>query len=127
MEPDQQDYDYVAWDLNDEAAEKDEKRLRCKSAWVSMETLVERWCGKPATLKLPLIIGGYNIAYRMRVEGADDVVVRVPTPAMVMFPEEKTLAEVATMKYVKDKTSIPVPTIYYHGLSDNGIDQFIIM
>ena len=67
----------------------------------------------------------------MCLEGTsnDDVVVRVPCPAMVQFPDEKTLAEVATMKYIKDKTDIPVPGIYHYGLSDHSpdISQFIIM
>lgn len=96
-----------------------------------MESLTEKWCGKRAGLITLLMIGGYNVIYRICLEGAsnDDVVIRVPCLAMVQFPDEKTLAEVTTMRYIKDKTDIPVPCVYHYGLSDHSpdISQFIIM
>lgn len=50
---------------------------------------------------------------------------RVPIPGLVAFPEEKTRAEVATMLYVAEHTTIRVPRVYHWGsAADNptGLD-----
>jgi hypothetical protein len=48
----------------------------------------------------------------------------------VRFPEEKVRYEVATMKYIAAKTTIPVPKIYHFGTAaenPTGTGPFIIM
>lgn len=48
----------------------------------------------------------------------------------VPFPDEKVRYEVATMRYIKANTTIPVPHIYHYGMAaDNplGLGPFIIM
>jgi hypothetical protein len=96
-----------------------------------MESLSKEKCGKRETLTTPLMAGGYNMPYRIELEEAsiDDVLLRISCPGRVQFPDEKNLAEVGTMKYVKDKTDAPVPCVYYYGLSiqTSDIDPFIIM
>lgn len=48
----------------------------------------------------------------------------------VPFPEEKVRYEVATMRYVAAKTTIPVPHVYHYGTAaenPTGLGPFIIM
>ncbi|OBT76811.1 hypothetical protein VF21_04529 [Pseudogymnoascus sp. 05NY08] len=47
----------------------------------------------------------------------------------VMFAEQKVRAEAATMRYIREKTDIPVPTVIAYGMADNnpsGLDLFLI-
>jgi hypothetical protein len=131
MDYDQQDFDNVAWDRNDEAWENTLKSLRTNSTCLAMESLAKEKCGKRATLATPLMAGGYNMLYRMRLEETSigDVLLRISCPGRIQFPDEKTLAEVGTMKYIKDKTDVPVPCVYHYGLSKQNPDigPFIIM
>ncbi len=126
MDKDRQDFDNVAWDKNDEAWEESQKQLRLKSTCRLVESLVGQKFGKRATVASPLIIGGYNILYRICLEGASaDVIVRVPCPNLAQFPEEKTLREVAIARYIKQNTQIPVPRLFWHG-QNPGVGPFII-
>lgn len=90
MDDDQQDFDNVAWDRNDEVWEKTLKRLRTNSTSLAMESLAKEKCGRRATLIEPLMAGGYNMLYRMRLEETliDDVVLRIACLGRVQFPNE---------------------------------------
>jgi hypothetical protein len=49
---------------------------------------------------------------------------------IVKFPEEKIWYEVATMRYIAEKTTIPVPKIYGWGTAEEnptGLGPFMIM
>lgn len=56
---------------------------------------------------------------------------RFPIPGAVMHPEAKVRHEVAIMKYLDEKTSIPVPKIVASGTAEenifDGVGPFIIM
>ncbi|KAK4252179.1 kinase-like domain-containing protein [Corynascus novoguineensis] len=73
--------------------------------------------------------GSYNAVFR--VEYTDgDVIMRVPLPGMNAFPDEKVRNEVATLRYIKKMTSIPVPHVYHWGTAAEnplGLGPFIIM
>jgi hypothetical protein len=75
--------------------------------------------------------GAYNISFKMEYKNANTTVIRFPQPGATMFPEEKSRNEVATMRYIYDQTSVPVPFVplgdeegessgirpgYHHGL-----------
>ncbi|KAL5316963.1 hypothetical protein ACEPPN_016015 [Leptodophora sp. 'Broadleaf-Isolate-01'] len=108
--------DNLAWDKNDEAWEMSQKRLRRRDTCELAASLGGEKFGRPATFSPPLIIGGYNILYKVQVEGIpSDVYVRLPCPEWVQFPIEKTLHEGATTRYVREHTEIPVPEVFYHG------------
>ncbi|KAK0115602.1 hypothetical protein ONS95_000125 [Cadophora gregata] len=108
--------DNLAWDKNDEASEISQKRLRRRDTCELAASLAEQKFGRKATFKPPLIIGGYNILYRIQVEGmTPDVYVRLPCPDWVQFPVEKTLREGATARYVEQHTQIPVPKVFCYG------------
>jgi hypothetical protein len=83
--------------------------------------------GSSATLVTPLIIGGFNVLYPIRIGGSSErVLVRQPCPNQVLFPEEKTLAEAATAAYISQYTQLPVPKAFYHGV-DSEIGPFMII
>lgn len=55
---------------------------------------------------------------------------RIPCPGVVQFPEEKVHVEVATMCFIAEQTTIPVPHIYHYGTAlenPSGLGPFIIM
>ncbi|OBT99696.2 hypothetical protein VE01_02125 [Pseudogymnoascus verrucosus] len=41
-------------------------------------------------------------------------------PGKVMFAEQKVRAEAATMRYIREKTNIPVPTVIAYGMADDN-------
>ncbi|KAF4628329.1 hypothetical protein G7Y89_g9823 [Cudoniella acicularis] len=132
MDDDQQDFDNVVWDINDEAWGKTGKRLCTKMTCLAIESVAADKCGKRATLVPPLRAGGYNMIYRIRLEELstnDGIVFRISRPDLTQFPEEKTIAEVATVKYIKENTNIPTPHVYHYGSSslDTEIGPYIIM
>lgn len=74
--------------------------------------------------------GGFNIALRMEYENASSAVIRFPQPGATMFPEEKVRNEVAIMRFIQDKTSIPVPFVLHWGTKKESpleLNPFIIM
>ncbi|KAL1890460.1 hypothetical protein Sste5346_008289 [Sporothrix stenoceras] len=74
--------------------------------------------------------GGYNIAFRLQYKDGTSVIMRIPIKDAVPYPDEKVRYEVATMRYIKANTTIPVPYIYHYGMAaDNplGLGPFIIM
>jgi aminoglycoside phosphotransferase (APT) family kinase protein len=119
--------DNLAWDKNDEAWEISQKRLRRRDTCELAASLARQKFGRKATFGPPLIIGGYNILYKVQVEGmASDVYVRLPCPDWVQFPIEKTLQEGATARYVEQHTQIPVPKIFYYG-EKSDLGPFMIL
>ena len=74
-----------------------------------------------------MIIGGFNNLYRIRVEDVSpDVLVRRPSVSQAQLPEEKTLREAATSKYIQQNTKIPTPRVlYYSDFSEVG--PFIVI
>ncbi|QPC78169.1 hypothetical protein HYE68_008921 [Fusarium pseudograminearum] len=116
-------FDDLAWDENDEAWEKSQKQLRLKSTCRKVEALAETALGKTsASLVSPIFFGGFNVLYRICFEQElSDAFVRIPCPDLVQFPEEKTRYEAATMSYLAQNTTIPVPALFYHtSTSDVG-------
>ena len=57
--------------------------------------------------------GAFNICFRMRYENGSSAVIRFPQPGATMFPEEKIRNEVAVMRFIYGKTSIPVPFVFF--------------
>ncbi|KAB5530465.1 hypothetical protein GE09DRAFT_393036 [Coniochaeta sp. 2T2.1] len=85
--------------------------------------------GKMAKIREPFS-GSYNTSWRLDYEDGGSVCFCVPKPGAVSFPDEKTSAEVATMRYIAEHTSIPVPRVYHWGTAaenPTGLGAFIIM
>ncbi|KLO04574.1 hypothetical protein SCHPADRAFT_840467 [Schizopora paradoxa] len=65
--------------------------------------------------------GGYHKVYDIKTSDGEDmgVVARVACPA---FPKDKMDSEVATLKYLAKKTSVPVPAvIFWNSDADNAV------
>jgi len=69
-----------------------------------------------------MIIGGFNNLYRIHVEDvSSDVLVRRPSVSQAQLPEEKTLLEAATTKYIQQTTKIlTAQVLYYSNFSHFG-------
>ena len=112
MYDEQEELDNFVWDKNDEDSDKSLKHMRLKATCREVERLAQQRFTTRATLVSPLIVGGFNILHRVRLEGVPlrpDVMVRLPCPSLVQFPDEKTLQEAATAKYIAENTQIPIP------------------
>lgn len=70
------------------------------------------------------IRGAYNINWQVEFEDGFSVMVHSPIPCKVAFPDEKIRAEVAAMKLIREKTTIPVPKIYYWCTSSESPPDF---
>jgi hypothetical protein len=122
-----QDSDNLAWDRSDELWEEAMNQVRLSSTCRKIESPAERIFGKRATLVTPLIIGGFNVLYPIRIKGfSDPVLVRLPCPNQAVFPVEKTLAEAATAAYISQYTKLPVPKVFYSGI-DPEVGPFMII
>jgi len=75
--------------------------------------------------------GAYNISLRLKDDDKHvTTIIRLSQPGAVFFPEEKALNEVATMRFLTDKTSIPIPFIHYSGTKKEcplELSPFIVM
>ena len=76
--------------------------------------------------------GSYNISLIVKVSAKPTYVIRFPKPGRtaVCFLEEKVRNEVQVMHLLREKTTIPLPTIYTWGTTDDSPSQigpFIIM
>ncbi|KAH9224627.1 phosphotransferase [Leptodontidium sp. 2 PMI_412] len=130
MDDDRADFDNLAWDRSDEALEESQKLCRRISTLRKIESFVTQKFGRTATWVNPMRIGGYNILYRMRIEGSkDDVIIRLPQPSLAQFPGKKTLREAAVANFIAQNTRVPVPRVLFHGLSspDSEVGPFTII
>lgn len=123
----QEELDNLVWDKNDEDADEAQKHLRLKTTCRKVEELAEEKFKLPATLVSPLILGGFNILYRVRLDDlSPDVMIRLPCPSLVQFPEEKTAQEAATAALIAKQTDLPIPRQFFYGQSPE-IGPFVIM
>lgn len=119
--------DNLAWDKNDEESEVSQKRLRRRDTCELAASIAGQKFGRQSKFGPTLIIGGYNILYKISVEGIlSDVYVRLPCPDWVQFPVEKTLQEGATARYVQQHTQIPVPKVFYYG-AESDLGPFMVL
>lgn len=76
------------------------------------------------------IRGSYNVNWRLEFQDGLSVMIHVPIPHLVAFPDEKIRAEVATMRLIRNNTTIPVPEVYGWGTAaenPTGYGPFIVM
>lgn len=76
------------------------------------------------------IRGSYNVNWRLEFEDDLSVMIHVPIPHSVAFPDEKIRAEVAAMRLIRSNTTIPVPEVYgWDTAAENptGYGPFIVM
>lgn len=126
-----QDSDNLAWDRSDELFEKAREYVRLKSQCQKAESVARRIMGPSTKLVFPLVMGGFNVLYPMRVEDRNppfQVLVRLCCPDQLVFPEEKTFAEAAMARYIEKNTRVPVPKVFHCGIDpDPAIGPFTII
>lgn len=121
------DSDNMAWDRSDELWEEAMRQVRTSSACRRVESFAATQFKQPVKLVTPLIIGGFNVLYPIRIEGlSTNVLVRLPCPNQAAFPDEKTLAEAATAACISKLTALPTPKLFSHGV-DPEIGPYMIM
>ncbi|OBT81817.1 hypothetical protein VE02_09156 [Pseudogymnoascus sp. 03VT05] len=72
----------------------------------------------------------FNFCIKVQFEDdGEEWMSRFPIPGKFMFAEQKVRAEAATMRYIREKTDIPVPTMIAYGMADDnpsGLGPFLI-
>jgi hypothetical protein len=123
----QEELDQLVWDRNDDDYDISVKDMRMSAFVGDIKDLVADKFGTEAEFVGPVFFGGFNVLYRMRLDGhAREVMVRLPMPFLVQDPEEKTIQEAATAVYIAEHTNVPVPRqIFYE--DDSIVGPFIIM
>ncbi|KFG79289.1 hypothetical protein MANI_011679 [Metarhizium anisopliae] len=123
----QEELDNLVWDKNEEDSDAAVKQLRLKDTCRKVEALAEEKFGASAALISPLILGGFNILYRIRLpQVTPDIMIRLPCPSLVQFPDEKTAQEGATATFVAQNTNLPVPKVHYYGC-DSPVGLYVIL
>lgn len=126
-----QDADDLAWDRKDELWEEALRETTLKTTCCKMESFAEKLYGRHATFVPAVIVGGFNVLYSFRIDGVDglassNVFVRIPCLYQAVFPEEKTMAEAATVAFISQQTQLPVPRLLHHGV-DPDIGPFMVI
>lgn len=92
-------------------------------------TLASEYRNNQHCIPINIAGGSFNFCVQVRFDDGVEWMLRFPIPGRVMYPEEKTRQEVATMRFIKEKTNIPIPTVVAFGMgADNplGLGPFII-
>lgn len=71
------------------------------------------------------INGGFNLCFKVLFDDGVAWAVRFPVPGWVMDPEEKVRREVAVLKFVQERTRIPVPGLIAYGSASENHDPEI--
>ncbi|OBT84935.1 hypothetical protein VE02_06608 [Pseudogymnoascus sp. 03VT05] len=87
--------------------------------------------GKPCRV-VEIFEGAFIHCFRLRFDMSDhaDWLLRFHIPGDVMYPTEKIDQEVAVMKFIREKTRIPIPKVIASGRAEGrfaGLGPFIIM
>ncbi|KFZ09259.1 hypothetical protein V501_05639 [Pseudogymnoascus sp. VKM F-4519 (FW-2642)] len=123
-------FDDVAWEQSDNIYFERRTKLLKPETLTEIALFVAKYhLGTPVEVRTPLT-GAYNIAVVIDFSGGGLTLIRFPKPGKVMFPEEMVRNEVAVMRYIQARTSIPVPFILHWGTKEEspcGLGPFIVM
>ncbi|KAI1148419.1 phosphotransferase family protein [Nemania diffusa] len=103
--------DDLAWEENDKQDEIWEKSLYSEEVWRAVGNLILKYRPGAAEVLHRPIKGGYNVLWRLEYKDGSSTALRIPFKGSVKFPDEKTRYEAATMRYIAENTTIPVPKI----------------
>ncbi|EGX95148.1 Protein kinase-like domain [Cordyceps militaris CM01] len=124
-------FDDVAFEASERTEEEWRKLMVQESTLMAIGRFIvkHRGGGTPTLLSI-LKAGSFNAQFRMEFQDGGSAVIRFPKAGTTMFPEEKIQNEVATMKLIQEKTTIPVPFILHWGSREESplqLGPFIIM
>ncbi|KAM7219498.1 phosphotransferase-3 [Rhypophila decipiens] len=120
--------DDLAWDRSDELHEDAMRQVRLRSTCHRIEALAQKVFEGPVTLVPPIIIGGFNVLYPIRIQDRpeDKILFRLSCPNQAIFPQEQTEAEAATARYLAEFSTLPVPRIFHQG-TEPDLGPYMIM
>ncbi|KAJ9376737.1 hypothetical protein DTO063F5_8639 [Paecilomyces variotii] len=124
-------YDDVAWEKSEAVADAWLRHFLNPDVLETVGRFLLRHHGLGDAVEFSFLEkGAYNISFQMKYKNANTAIIRFPQPGATMFPEEKVRNEVATMRYIYDQTSIPVPFVHHWGSKKESpleLGPFIIM
>ncbi|EGD95589.1 hypothetical protein TESG_03061 [Trichophyton tonsurans CBS 112818] len=115
----QMDYDDVAWARSDVIFDAFKKKASSPDVLREItEFMAKKYLLSQPNDRARIIgVGAFNFCYRMEFHDGFSSLLRLASPGRSMFPEEKTQAEVAVMRFLKKNTDIPIPSILDWGLN----------
>lgn len=97
----------------------------------AIKNMVSALCHGEPCFVVNRFSGSYNFCFQIRFESKRaDMLLRFPIPGAVMDPWKKVEDEAVVMRFIKEKTSIPIPNYYTHGIASDefdGLGPFILM
>lgn len=123
----------LAWDRLDSHWDNTFSWLRYMSTLDMITSAVAKKAGVPETDVEVLgrgSVGSFNVIYPLRIKGGSlDLLVRIPIPDVTQLPDETYAAEAGALRFIKQNTLIPTPTVFYHGSpSENThVGPFLVM
>ncbi|KAL1877901.1 hypothetical protein Daus18300_002254 [Diaporthe australafricana] len=133
FERDKQSFDMLAWDRLDGHWDNTFSWLRYMSTLDVIASAVAKKAGVPETDVEVLgggTVGSFNAIYPLRMKGNSlDLLVRIPIPHVTQLPDERYAAEAGVLRFIRQNTLIPTPTVFYHGSpSENpDVSPFLVM
>ena len=105
-------YDDDAWDHGIEIFEAWKATLFNETVYRAVaKTVLEHTAGERALEICAPQKGAFNVYFRLRFASRRGAIMRFPIPAYFQYAEEKITSEAATMRYILDHTSIPIPFV----------------
>jgi len=96
-----------------------------------VEELVSAYRNNQACRVVHRFQGAFNYCFKLRFdEDGEEWILRFPIEGDTMDPVRKVLREVAVMRFIREKTSIPIPKVIASGIAEGkflGLGPFIIM
>lgn len=96
-----------------------------------VEEIASEFCNGRRCIVVQRFLGAFNYCFRLHFDANHaDWILRFPVPGDVMRPAEKINQEVAVMKFIEEKTKIPIPKVIASGVAKgqfDGLGPFIIM
>jgi hypothetical protein len=123
-------FDETAWDKCDDQLASFKAALFNQDSIEKITDLVQHHRKTPAQRLSPPQKGSFNMVIRLHFTDASSTIIRFPIPGYSVLPEEKVRHEVAVMRFLEQKTTIPVPHIIQHGTtaeSPHALGPFVIM
>jgi hypothetical protein len=97
------------------------RRLR-KYNTHGIEKLASSYRSSDKCICVKMINGSFNWCFKVVFDDGTEWAVRFPVAGNVMHPEEKVQREVAVMRFIKERTLVPVPNIIAFGMAADNHD-----
>ncbi|RAL00522.1 phosphotransferase family protein [Aspergillus ibericus CBS 121593] len=110
---------------------KNEWIALCATSSQGICDLASRYRGRDDCLLRSMHCGSFNFSFRLHWDdGEPDWLIRFPLSGKSMFMDEKVRNEAVLMKYIAEKTRIPVPRVIGYGTAEEnptGLGPYLIM